>query len=154
MCSFSKPCAKRMNAMQKRSDHSSCYSSYSRHINTFLCRLYFWPNFSSIPIVFAGEECIPDQFLGFPGLAGSFKIPRFSSGKGIDCHNICHFVWFHSAVTVSISYLFLFGVATVKCLSVWQLLVILFAALTCLFSHTWCRENVYSSRGSFVVCQG
>ena len=33
-------------------------------------------------IVCAGEECVPDQFLCFPGLPGSFKISRFSSGRG------------------------------------------------------------------------
>lgn len=32
-------------------------------------------------ILSAGEECVPDQFLCFPGLPGSFKISRFSSGR-------------------------------------------------------------------------
>lgn len=79
MCNFLKPCAKRMNATQKRSN-----SPYFAAPTGLIHRQYLivYDLVSTLPIVFTGEECIPDQFLCLPGLNGSFKVHRVSSGTG------------------------------------------------------------------------
>lgn len=118
--------------------------------HTFMLSICLWPNLSFYTRWFcAGEERIPNQFLCFPGITRSFKIPRSSSGKELWLsQHLLHCLV--SALTVSISYLFLLAVAIDDCLNVWQLVVALFAALACLFSHAWCQENVCS--GHRLLC--
>lgn len=108
--SSSKPCAKRMNATQKRSEPPLCIVlTVITHISFFVprsgCIYSHLPLF--ILILSPGEECIPGQFLGFPGLSGSFQISRFSSGRG-NCFSC----------TVSICYLLSLSLCwTCKCLT-------------------------------------
>lgn len=104
--------------------------------------------------LFAGEECIPNQFHGFLRVDGSFKKPRFSSGRTSLSEHLLHCLVLFSltAFGVSIHYLFLPASAAVERLNVWQVLVALFATYMCLFSRISCWVNVHSSRRSFVVC--
>lgn len=90
ICSSSKPCAKRMNVTQKRSvlplllcrhfsiHTETCCSFQQHHI---ACTLLFALGLIGPLILFAGKECLPEQFLSLPGLAGCFKRCRFSSGR-------------------------------------------------------------------------
>lgn len=40
-------------------------------------------------VVVTGEECVPDQFLSFPGLTRSVRSPTISSGQEVDHPNTC-----------------------------------------------------------------
>lgn len=90
ICSFSKPCAKRMNVTQKRSDlplllcghfsiHTETCCSFQQH--HLACTLLFVLGLIGPLILFAGEECLPEQLLCLPGLAGCFQRCRLSSGR-------------------------------------------------------------------------
>lgn len=102
ICIFSKPCAKRMNVTQKRYEPPPSCIDITVTIQTYffqgahtVCPFLCVFGLICPLIVFAGKECISDQFHGFPGLTGSFKSSRFSSGSGGDCHNTCSTVWLH-----------------------------------------------------------
>lgn len=112
-----------------------------------IVQTHFLPSvylFSSMQTIFAGEECIPDQFLGFPGVSRLFEVSRFSSGR---CgHLLC--------CLVSISY-HLALAPIFECFyvsdSCWLFPLLLL--------HVWfhingVRKNVYSSRGSTVASRG
>lgn len=77
--------------MQKRSDPillpqiSLVWISLfiQRHFSCFCSRVSLVPVsllLTPLLIALAGKECVSDQFLCFPGLAGSFSNHRFSSG--------------------------------------------------------------------------
>lgn len=87
--------------------------------------------------LFAGEECIPNQFHGFLRVDGSFKKPRFSSGRTSLSEHLLHCLVLFSltAFGVSIHYLFLPASAAVERLNVWQVLVALFATYVFVFTY-------------------
>lgn len=60
------------------------YTIVKRFVFTLCVFCLFYPF-----IVDAGEECVPDQFLSFPGLTRSVRSPTFSSGREVNHLNTC-----------------------------------------------------------------
>lgn len=83
ICSFWRPCARRINVTLMRCEPTPpfLYRHCCQHISLAftLCVLCMICSLN----VFTGEECVPVQFLSFPGLPGSVESSRFSSGRGV-----------------------------------------------------------------------
>lgn len=142
ICSFSKPCAQRMNAMQKRSEPLSLYKCQCQHY-------YYCVYLASFTLKFCLQVKNVYQ-TSFSAFLDSLDLSRSPDFPQVGRVIVLPAVLFEfSSVTVSIGFVFLPAGAFVECLRVWQLLVVLFAAHTCLFLHTWCGGNVYSGVGSF-----
>ena len=77
MCSFLKPCAKRMNAVQKRSEHFSFYGSHGHHINTFCALSVFGLIFPVYWLYFKVKNVYQTSFSAFLDSLDLSRSPDF-----------------------------------------------------------------------------
>lgn len=91
-CSFSRLCAKRTNATQKR---SVCH-----HINSLCCSHVFLCSFVLYTVHHMQVKNVyQTSFSAFLDSLDLLRSPDFPQVRSCDSHNICSTVWFHSIRT-------------------------------------------------------
>lgn len=88
ICSFSKPCAQRMNAMQKRSEPLSLYKCHCQHY--YYC--VYLASFT-LKLCVQVKNVYQTSFSAFLDSLDLSRSPDFPQVGGAYCHNTCSTIW-------------------------------------------------------------